>query len=126
MSNFSGKAFAKDNILPLTMGLVVLYWFLEAAMHVLVFGEVSIKRAFFPTDLDELWMRGLICALLLAFGFYAKSIIGKLKRAQEMLDESEKKCRGLEDELHKTHELLRRSLPQRPAGDNMKKQHGNN
>jgi hypothetical protein len=117
-----GKTFIRGHVLSLAVGLIVLYWFLEAAMHVLVFGEPSVKKAFFPTDLDELWMRGLICALFLGFGFYAKSILGSLKNALELLGESERKCRGLEEELRKTHEMLRRITSGRSAGENTKKE----
>ena len=115
MNNTSKGTFIRDHILLLAIGLMVLYWFLEAAVHVIVFAQPSIKGAFFPTDLNELWMRGLICGLFLVFGFYAKSIIGKLKRTQELLDESENRCRQLADELHRANEKLRQNSPQNAA-----------
>jgi hypothetical protein len=107
MDSRSKGTFIEEHMLLLVIGLMLLYWFLESAMHVLVFGEASVKRAFFPTELNELWMRGLICAIFLGFGFYARSILRSLKQTRELLDESENKCRSLAGELSRANEKLR-------------------
>jgi hypothetical protein len=117
MSDTSKGTFIRNHILMVAVGLMALYWFLEAATHVLVFNEASLTKAFFPTDLNELWMRGLICGLFLVFAFYIKSILRTLKRTQEFLAESDSKCRQLTEELRRAQEKLRHNSSADAAND---------
>jgi hypothetical protein len=46
-----------------------LYWAAEALLHIFVFSDP--ESGFFPTDINELWMRSAIVVLMILFGIYA-------------------------------------------------------
>jgi PAS domain S-box-containing protein len=115
MNNRTKGTFIKNHIITLAIGLAFLYWFLEAAIHVLIWGGESIAQAIFPRDPDELWMRGLICALFIGFGFYARHIINTQKRTQEFLAESEARYRSLAAQLSEARDRLVEKVRQQTA-----------
>ncbi len=46
------------------------FWILEAYVDTLFIGGTSFPTRLFPADSHELWMRGLICTLVVVFGIY--------------------------------------------------------
>lgn len=67
-------------IASILLGLV--FWFIEAAMHVFIFHEGPyVKQLLFPEN-HEIWMRLLGVCLIAAFGAYAQFMITRHRRAE--------------------------------------------
>lgn len=49
--------------------LAIGFWFLESLIHSFAFMEDEIN--FIPSDINELWMRLVICGLIILFGIYS-------------------------------------------------------
>ena len=83
--NFKSSA---NKFLWIGLGFGVIYWILEAAIHVFVFHKGSIINQIFFPGLHEIWMRSLGgCLIILIFGMYGQFI--SRKRAEEELRQSE-------------------------------------
>lgn len=63
------------------VALAAIFWVLESAVHFVLFG--GHRFVLLPTGSNELWMRLLICGLLIAFGIYAQVSIQRVERARE-------------------------------------------
>ncbi len=66
--------------------LGALYWVVDALIHVFVLRDGPFIGQLFPNDVDELWMRSIAVALIVAFGVYAQRAVGVqrlLKREAE-------------------------------------------
>ena len=61
-----------------TRGLVLAssFWMLESFIHRFLQGETQFELI--PSDSNELWMRVVICALIILFGIQADNTISKL------------------------------------------------
>jgi len=71
--------------------LAIVCWFLDSTVHFIFSGETDF--GFVPGDLNELWMRGTICALIIAFGFYAQRQLYRLVTLQQgKLDTLRARC----------------------------------
>lgn len=68
----------KPKYLLLGLGLAVSYWLFDSSVHYLAFHDAQLE--FFPTDLNELWMRSLVVLLIVAFGAYAEYSVRRLQR----------------------------------------------
>jgi hypothetical protein len=68
-----GKAWIHEHRVLLWGGCIVLCtWFIEAALHWIVFDRASgMAEHLFPSDPNEIWMRMVICALIVGFAVYA-------------------------------------------------------
>jgi class 3 adenylate cyclase len=61
------------NLAWLGAGLAAVFWLLESLLHAFVFGSVPLAESVAGgPDANELWMRLVICALLVAFGWIAQ------------------------------------------------------
>ena len=65
--------------------VAVLFWVVEALLHSFVFGDDTFFRNLFRSDPNELWMRVLISAVVIGFGFYAQRAIEQQQRMQEQI-----------------------------------------
>ncbi len=72
-----------ERLIWIGIGLGILWWVLEASIHVLVFQDRSLIGQLLSPDRHELWMRSLVAGLLLIFSAYAQSIVSQRKRAEE-------------------------------------------
>jgi PAS domain S-box-containing protein len=81
------------------VGLGLLFWFVESAIHSLVLHEGTFIRHLLSPATHEVWMRGLIALTFITFGGYAQSSINSRKRANETLRESEEKLAGIVDSV---------------------------
>ncbi|MDP2796941.1 MAG: PAS domain-containing protein, partial [Methanoregula sp.] len=69
-------------ILLIGLGIALVWWVLESAIHVVVFNEGTfIQQVFFP-DSHELWMRTLIFGLIITFGIWAQILFNRQKQAE--------------------------------------------
>lgn len=90
------KSLALSNtVVWIGVGLGLLFWFAESAIHSLVFHEGTLIRHLLRLATHGDWMRGLIALMFITFGVYAQSIINKRKRTNETLRESEEKLAGI-------------------------------
>ena len=53
--------------------LAVSYWIIEAYFDSVLIENTSVAKRLFPSDLNELWMRSLVCVLFIGFGSWAYS-----------------------------------------------------
>lgn len=88
----------------LAVGAALLFWPLEAAIHVLVFDGGSFTGQLFAPDANEFWMRVIIGMLVIAFGVYAQMM---LNRQIEHLDEVEEINRQLSAAQEQRDSLIR-------------------
>ena len=58
--------------------LALFFWIFESAVHAFVFGEGTFAQELVTSDMNELWMRFVVCALLLAFGIYSHVTMKKM------------------------------------------------
>lgn len=65
--------------------VAVLFWPAEALLHVFVFGDESFVGNLFSGDANENWMRVLISATLVGFGFYAQRAVDRHHLLQDQL-----------------------------------------
>ena len=63
--------------------LALAFWILEALIHAFVFQEGELLQKLFPTDPNELWMRTLVCCLLIGFGIYSQRSIARIEKSEE-------------------------------------------
>lgn len=77
-----------NKLILIAIGVAVLFWILEAAIHVFVFHEGSLVTQIFTPGLHEIWMRSLgVFLIIIIFGVYAQFV--SRKRAVEALRQSE-------------------------------------
>ena len=65
------------------IGLVVLFWILESAIHVVVFHEGGLIRQMFWPGVHEIWMRLLVVSIFIGFAIYTQFIVSQRMRAEE-------------------------------------------
>ncbi len=63
--------------------VAILFWVVEALLHVFVFGGESFLDNLFFSDPNENWMRLLISVAVIAFGFYAQAALDQQQALQE-------------------------------------------
>lgn len=68
------------------VGLGLLFWFVESAIHSLVLHEGTFIRQLLSPAAHEAWMRGLIALMFITFGVYAQSIINRRNRADSEVE----------------------------------------
>lgn len=83
--------------LPLGTGILlgILYWFIEAFVHDLCFGEGPILMQIFHPNAHEIWMRLIVAALLIIFGFHSQNMINQRRRVELALIEREKEAQRI-------------------------------
>ena len=60
--------------------VAVAFWFSESFIHYFFFGEAGYD--IIPANVNELWMRTAICALVVGFGVYVDISVGHMRRLQ--------------------------------------------
>ena len=74
---------------------VVLYWFIESAVHSYFFdGGPFLRHVIYP-DTHEIWMRLIVGSLLITFSLYGQNVINKLRRTEQALIEREKEAQRI-------------------------------
>ncbi|MDQ7837300.1 MAG: ATP-binding protein [Thermodesulfobacteriota bacterium] len=91
--------YLSDKTAWIGVGLGLLFWFVEAAIHSLVLHEGTLIQQIFRPATHELWMRSLVTLMFITFGGYAQSTISSRKRTNEILRESEEKLAGIVDSV---------------------------
>ncbi|MEW6326036.1 MAG: ATP-binding protein [Thermodesulfobacteriota bacterium] len=88
-----------DKALWIGVGLGLLFWPIESAIHAYIFYEGTLIRQLFNPAAHEVWMRGVVVLMFITFGVYAQSIINRRKRTNETLREGEEKLASIVDSV---------------------------
>jgi PAS domain S-box-containing protein len=72
-----------ERLIGIGIGLAVLFWILESAIHVFIFHEGGFMQQVFGPPAHEIWMRLFVVALFVAFGVYGQAIIIRRRQAEE-------------------------------------------
>ena len=65
------------------VGISAIFWFLEALMHVHVWGNSDLVDELLHPPGHEIWTRLAIIALILAFGYYGDRLLASRRRAED-------------------------------------------
>ncbi|WP_372683514.1 PAS domain S-box protein [Desulfosarcina sp.] len=74
---------------------VIIYWFIESAVHSYWFDEGHWLLHVFQPSVHELWMRMIVAVLLIVFSFYGQTIINQRKRAELAIIQREKEAQRI-------------------------------
>lgn len=80
------------------IALAVGVWVAEGLLHALWLDPGEFEMGLFPSDANELWMRSVTTALILAFGLYSQRLHDRMLYAEAMRTAAE---RRLQDALRK-------------------------
>ena len=101
-------------MIQLGIVLSIVFWVLETTIHTYIFQEDTFVRELFPTyDPNELWMRFVVCAILIFFGLHADIEINRRRRAEDKLKKSEEELQLLSSQLFTIQEDERAHLAKR-------------
>lgn len=67
----------------ISIGLSIIFWFLEALLHVLIWEGSNLFEEIFMPQSHEVWMRLTVMSLFIAFGFYANKLVVARRKAEE-------------------------------------------
>jgi PAS domain S-box-containing protein len=65
------------------IGLGIVFWFLEALLHVWVFRDSDIWSQITRPEIHEVWMRLIVIGMFVSFGIYSHRIVAARRRAEE-------------------------------------------
>ncbi len=65
------------------IGLGVIFWILESAIHVLVFQQVDFMQQLYGPEPHEVWMRLTIVGMFVVFGMYSQMIVNSRRKAEK-------------------------------------------
>jgi signal transduction histidine kinase len=103
------------------VGLAAFYWLLESGIHTLFFNSGSFIDQILPSSANELWMRLMVCFILIWFSIYAQIIVKQLRQAkvklQQSHDELEFRVTERTSELAKTNEKLQVEIAERKKAE---------
>lgn len=72
-----------ERLIWIGIGLAVVFWFIESAIHVFVFHDGRFIQQMVSPEKHEIWMRLIVVAMLIAFGAYTQSIISQRRKAEQ-------------------------------------------
>ncbi|MHC4583083.1 MAG: sensor histidine kinase [Planctomycetota bacterium] len=110
-----------DRLILIGVGLAAFYWLLESGIHTLFFNSGSFIDQILPSSANELWMRLMVCFILIWFSIYAQIIVKQLRQAkvklQQSHDELEFRVTERTSELAKTNEKLQVEIAERKKAE---------
>jgi len=77
--------------------VAVLFWIVEALLHAFIFGSESFLDNLFLSDANENWMRFIISAALISFGFYAQKSVNKHRLLQAQVHKKSERLQKVID-----------------------------
>lgn len=80
--------------------VAVLFWPAEALLHVFIFRDESFIDNLLSGDANENWMRLLISATLIGFGFYAQRDFGRQQALQGQLEKKGERLQAIIDHTY--------------------------
>ena len=80
----------RSHILWIGFGLAVIFWVLSAMNDAYLFHKCTFLECLFPKDPNELWLRTIVCSLVIGFAGYAQwmaTLIARLNEERETFHE---------------------------------------
>ncbi len=93
----------RHSILIISIISAAIIWFGESLLHFSVLDQGQLFELF-PNDSNELWMRAIICGLIIIFGIYIQ------RHTNQKLDLEAEKMRTLKATMNTVHDLVGNSL----------------
>lgn len=84
----------------LGIAVAILFWPAEALLHAFIFGDESFFENLLSGDADELWMRILISATLIGFGFSAQRAFDRQTGLQDKLEKKGERLQAIIDHTY--------------------------
>lgn len=97
----NSESFISRYFFLISVGIALLFWFLEAFVHVYIFHHGSLYSEIFTPDPHETWMRLIVAALVIFLGLSGQIVTRRLRAAEKRVRHSEQTSRAL---LNATHE----------------------
>ncbi|MBW2646807.1 MAG: PAS domain-containing protein [Deltaproteobacteria bacterium] len=97
--NKKHRRIADYKLVFIGIGLGVLFWFIEAAVHAFIFDHANFLDEILYPDPHETWMRSLVVCLFIIFGAYGQFIVNARKRTEKALKESEQRLKTILDSV---------------------------
>jgi hypothetical protein len=72
-----------ERLIWIGIGLAVVFWFIESAIHVFVFHDGRLIQQMVSPERHEIWMRFIVVAILILFGAYAQRIVTQRRKAEQ-------------------------------------------
>jgi len=82
------------------IALAIVYWLLEALLHAYLFDKGPLVDTLIGGDANELWMRLMIAAGFVAFGFYAQHAMTRERLLHEEMREQAARQRRIIDSAY--------------------------
>lgn len=118
VKNFLYKA---AGFIPIGIGLSVFFWLFESWIHVSRTGHQQLLREILSPSIHEIWMRSLVCFIVICFFTYAQIIIKRLSRnkarLQKLSDELEHRIRERTAEVETAYRKLKGEMQERIAAE---------
>jgi PAS domain S-box-containing protein len=100
--------------MPIGIGLSVLFWLLESWIHTFRIGHSDLLQEILQPAPHEIWMRSLVCFIVVSFSVYAQIIIKRLRRAkadlEKLHDDLELRVRERTAELDEVNNKLKGAI----------------
>ena len=94
---------ARQSIFIISVLFAAMSWFAESLVHYAVLDHGQVFELI-PGDLNELWMRSVICGLIIMFGIYAQ------RNANKKMDLKEEKMRTLRATMNTVEDRVGNAL----------------
>lgn len=65
------------------IGLGLIFWILESALHVLVFEQTGFFHQLYRPEPHELWMHLTIVGMFIVYGIYGQMIVNSRRKAEK-------------------------------------------
>jgi PAS domain S-box-containing protein len=72
-----------ERFILIGLGLAVIFWILESAIHVFIFEEGNFIQQISTPAPHEIWMRLFVVAMFVAFAIYTQFIVNQRRQAQQ-------------------------------------------
>ena len=84
-----------DSMVTAVIFIATIYWFLDSVLNIFFSNRYNLVAELFGPHLYDIYLRVVVLCLFIIIGSHAQSIISKLKKTQQQLDESEQLWRSL-------------------------------
>lgn len=116
-----------NGLIPIGIGFTALFWLFESWIHASRSDDGNLLYEILHPDLHDLWMRPLVCLIIISFSVYANVVVRRLRRTKASLqklseylehrvkertaelDTTNRKLRGAVDKYKQTEHALRES-----------------
>ncbi len=84
-----------DSMVTAVIFIATIYWFLDSVLNIFFSNRYNLVAELFGPHLYDIYLRVVVLCLFIIFGSHAQSIISRLQKTKQQLDESEQLWRSL-------------------------------